>query len=80
MNRSTIISSIAQSLSRFKSEVEILNKVSLYDINLHSENVLIPFLNTLYDSKLNKSLLNSLSLIHLGRTLGSNLFESCWSD
>lgn len=52
MNRSAIISSIAQSLSRFKSEVEILNKVSLYDINLHSENVLIPFLNTLYDLNL----------------------------
>lgn len=48
MNRSQIINSIAQSLSRFKSEVEILNSSSLYDINLHSENVLIPLLNELF--------------------------------
>ncbi len=48
MNRSQSINSIAQSLSRFKSEVEILNSSSLYDINLHSENVLIPLLNELF--------------------------------
>lgn len=48
MNRSQFINSIAQSLSRFKSEVEILNSASLYDINLHSENVLIPLLNELF--------------------------------
>ncbi|AKK71351.1 hypothetical protein OK18_00700 [Chryseobacterium gallinarum] len=48
MNRSQLINSIAQSLSRFKSEVEILNSASLYDINLHAENVLIPLLNELF--------------------------------
>lgn len=52
MNRSQSINSIAQSLSRFKSEVEILNSSSLYDINLHSENVLIPLLNELFQLNL----------------------------
>lgn len=52
MNRSQLINSIAQSLSRFKSEVEILNSSNLYDISLHSENVLIPLLNELFGLKL----------------------------
>lgn len=52
MNRVQLINSIAQSLSRFKSELEILNSSNLYDINLHSENVLIPLLNELFGLKL----------------------------
>lgn len=52
MNRTQLINSIAQSLSRFKSEVELLNSASLYDINLHSENVLIPLLNELFGLQL----------------------------
>jgi len=52
MNRSQSINSIAQSLSRFRNEVEILNSSSLYDINLHSENILIPLLNELFQLNL----------------------------
>lgn len=52
MNRTQSINSITQSLSRFRSEVEILNSSSLYDINLHSENILIPLLNELFQLNL----------------------------
>lgn len=52
MNRKEIFDSIAKSLSRFKSEVEILNSNNHYDINLHAENVLIPLLNETYELKL----------------------------
>lgn len=52
MNRKDILNSIAKNLSRFKSEVEILSKDGLYDINLHSENVLIPILNNIYNLNL----------------------------
>ncbi len=52
MNRQKIIDSIGIHLARFKAEVETLNSIGSYDINLHSENVLIPLLNTIYDISL----------------------------
>jgi len=35
-------------LSRFTNEIKILNAAGLYDINIHSENVLIPLINLAY--------------------------------
>ena len=52
MSRSENLNSIAVSLSRFTSEVEIHNASSEYDINIHSEDILIPILNIIYDINL----------------------------
>lgn len=52
MNRKDILNKIAEGLSRFRSEVEILSSENLYDTNLHAENVLIPLLNETYDLNL----------------------------
>lgn len=48
MNRQKTINSINELFSRFRAEVENLNSINLYDINIHSENVLIPLLNKVY--------------------------------
>lgn len=48
MNRKKAIDRISELLSRFRSEVETLNSQSLYDINIHAENVIIPILNKIY--------------------------------
>lgn len=45
MNRQQKISKIGELLSRFVAEVKIFTEANLYDINIHSENVLIPLLN-----------------------------------
>lgn len=45
MNRKKIIERIAELFARFKAEVEGLNALNLYDINIHAENVIIPILN-----------------------------------
>jgi hypothetical protein len=50
MNREIFLSKIKQSFARFKYEVEISNGASQYDINIHSENVLIPLLNALFEA------------------------------
>ncbi len=47
-----LIDNIGKHIARFKAEVETLNSIGLYDINLHAENVLIPLLNTIYDINL----------------------------
>lgn len=45
MNRKKTIDRIAELLARFRVEVENLNSMNLYDINIHAENVIIPLLN-----------------------------------
>ncbi len=48
MNRKKIVDRIAELFARFKAEVENLNAINLYDINIHAENVIIPVLNKVY--------------------------------
>ena len=52
MNRQKLINEITELFARFRAEVENLNSMSLYDINVHSENVLIPILNKVFDLNL----------------------------
>lgn len=52
MKRSELITKITTYASRFVTEVEGLNANGLYDINIHSENFLIPLLNLIYELKL----------------------------
>ena len=52
MNRHIRLSRIGEFLVRFAGEVKILNAASLYDVNIHAENILIPLLNEAYDLKL----------------------------
>ncbi|MPR35862.1 SMEK domain-containing protein [Salmonirosea aquatica] len=48
MNKKKTIDRIAELIARFRAEVETLNSVNLYDINIHAENILIPILNYIY--------------------------------
>lgn len=48
MNKKKKIDRIAELFGRFRAEIENLNSLSLYDINIHSENVIIPILNKVY--------------------------------
>lgn len=52
MNKQNLINAISELFARFRAEVENLNSMNLYDINIHSENVLIPILNKVYGVKL----------------------------
>src|SRR5205814_7358853 len=52
MNRKDSIDKIAKYLARFVEEVKSYNDMSLYDINIHAENALIPILNAVFDLKL----------------------------
>jgi hypothetical protein len=52
MERKRLLLNISESLSRFSAEVDIVNAHGEYDINIHSENVLIPLLNELFGYKL----------------------------
>jgi hypothetical protein len=52
MNRQKSLNRIAELLSRFSNEVKMLNSASLYDINIHSENILIPLINEAFDLNL----------------------------
>lgn len=52
MNRQKSLNRIVELLSRFSNEVKMLNSASLYDINIHSENILIPLLNEAFDLEL----------------------------
>lgn len=52
MNRKKSIDRISELFSRFQAEVETLNSNNLYDINIHSETVIIPLLNIVYNLKL----------------------------
>ena len=44
MHRKEKIEKIAELFARFRTEVESLNSLNLYDINVHAENVIIPIL------------------------------------
>lgn len=48
MNTKKITERISELMSRFRVEVENLNSLNLYDINIHAENVIIPILNSVY--------------------------------
>lgn len=48
MHRKEKIEKIAELFARFRTEVESLNSLNLYDINVHAENVIIPILNLVY--------------------------------
>ena len=48
MLRKEKIEKIAELFARFRTEVESLNSLNLYDINVHAENVIIPILNLVY--------------------------------
>ncbi|CCH03565.1 hypothetical protein FAES_pFAES01071 (plasmid) [Fibrella aestuarina BUZ 2] len=48
MNRQELLGKISTYLGRFTEEVKQLNAASLYDINIHSENVLIPLLKEVF--------------------------------
>lgn len=52
MNRKDYIDKIAKYLARFVEEVKSYNDMGLYDVNIHSENALIPILNAVFDLKL----------------------------
>ena len=45
MHRKEKIEKIAELFARFRTEVESLNSLNLYDINVHAENVIIPILD-----------------------------------
>lgn len=59
MNRKNSIDKIAKYLGRFVEEVKSYNDSGLYDINIHSENALIPILNAVFDLQLQNA--NSVS-------------------
>lgn len=44
MRKKEEIEKIAELFARFRAEVENLNSLNLYDINIHAENVIIPIL------------------------------------
>ena len=48
MHRKEKIEKIVELFARFRTEVESLNSLNLYDINIHAENVIIPILNLVY--------------------------------
>ena len=52
MNRQKQILNIGELLARFVAEVKIFNEANLYDINIHSENVIIPLLNEVLELNL----------------------------
>ena len=52
MNKKKLVDRAAELLSRFRVEVESLNSLNLYDINIHAENVIIPILNKVYGLQL----------------------------
>uniref|UniRef100_UPI0022E81F93 SMEK domain-containing protein n=1 Tax=Phocaeicola plebeius TaxID=310297 RepID=UPI0022E81F93 len=52
MHRKEKIEKIAELFARFRTEVESLNSLNLYDINIHAENVIIPILNLVYEINL----------------------------
>src|SRR5574337_250787 len=52
MNREKALQNIGQQLARFVSEVEIYNSANQYNINIHSDNFLIPVLKEVFDLKL----------------------------
>ncbi len=55
MNRARSINRINELFARFVAEVKVANANSLYDINIHSENILIPLLNLIYDLSLDNA-------------------------
>src|SRR5438309_12071641 len=52
MNQKDLLDSIKKHLGRFQAQVKISNSNSEYDINVHSENVLIPLLDLIFNRKL----------------------------
>lgn len=48
MRKKEKIDKIAELFARFRAEVQNLNSLNLYDINIHAENVIIPILNLVY--------------------------------
>ncbi len=52
MTQKELLDSIKKHLARFEAQVTISNANNEYDINIHSENVIIPILNPLFDCKL----------------------------
>ena len=52
MTRKELLSQIVKFLGRFSSEVEIHNNSSEYDINIISEDLLVPLLNLIFDFNL----------------------------
>lgn len=52
MNREKSINRINELLSRFEAEVKMANANNLYNVNIHSETILIPILNAVYDLNL----------------------------
>ena len=54
MRKKEEIEKIAELFARFRAEVENLNSLNLYDINIHAENVIIPILNIVYGLNLVK--------------------------
>ena len=52
MNQKESLDNIKKYLSRFQAQIQIANSNSEYDINIHSENVLIPILNLLFECSL----------------------------
>lgn len=52
MNRQDFINKIIKYSSRFVEEIKEYNALNLYNINMHSENFLIPVLNIIFDLNL----------------------------
>jgi len=48
MNQSTLLQNIAKYLARFSEEVELLNNIGDFSINIHAENMLVTLLNMVY--------------------------------
>lgn len=52
MNQRTLLNKIEEYLATFQLQVKISSKNNLYDINVHSETVMIPILNILFGTNL----------------------------
>lgn len=52
MRQKDLLESIQKHLSRFESQVKISTANNEYDIGIHSENVIIPILNIIFDTNL----------------------------
>lgn len=48
MNRQIALSTIQSLFARFSAEVSIANAGNMYDVNIHSENILVPLLNKVF--------------------------------
>lgn len=76
MKQQQVLLNISELLSRFKFQVAILNASSLFDINVISENFLIPILNVTFNLNLKNA--NSIKKNFPAIDLIDSLKETCF--